>query len=84
VVVVTRDIAIPQLSNVTLVGVTRTARGIRTEVPLGPEQGLDHKCVAACDNIHTFPVELLIRHVGELGSAKLHELNAAIRVALDL
>jgi mRNA interferase MazF len=84
VVVVTRDVAIPQLTNVTVVSVTSTLRGIRTEVPLGPEQGLDNTCAAACDNIHTLAVELLSRRLGELGPAKLEALNAAIRIALDV
>jgi mRNA interferase MazF len=84
VVVITRDTAIPQLTNVTAVIVTSTVRGIRTEVVLGPEQGLDQRCVAACDNIQTLAIELLSRRIGELGPGKVRELNAAIRIALDL
>ena len=83
-VIVTRDAAIPTLTNVTLVMVTSRIRGIRTEVLLGPEHGLAQKCVATSDNIYTLPVELLVRRVGELGPTKLAELNAAIRTALDL
>jgi mRNA interferase MazF len=84
VVVITRDAAIPKLTNVTVVTVTTRLLGIRTEVPLGPEHGLDQKCVAVCDNILTLPVDQLVRPLGELGTAKIRELNAAIRVALDL
>jgi mRNA interferase MazF len=83
-VVVTRDAAIPLLTNVTLVMVTSTIRGVRTEVLLGPEQGLQQKCAATCDNIQTLAIELLARRLGELGPAKAAELDAAIRIALDL
>ena len=38
-VILTRDRAIPLLSNVTLAGVTRTIRGLPTEVPLGDRHG---------------------------------------------
>jgi mRNA interferase MazF len=84
VVVVTRDAAIPMLTNVTVVTVTTTVRGIRTEVLLGPAQGLQQKCAAACDNMQTLAVGLLSRRLGELGAAKLEELNAAVRIALGL
>lgn len=40
VIAVTRDVAIPYLTNVTVVPVTSTVRGIPTEVPLGTEEGL--------------------------------------------
>jgi mRNA interferase MazF len=84
VVVITRDIAIPHLTNVTAVIVARSARGLHTEVPLGPEQGLDQKCVASCDNILTMEIDILKRRVGELGAAKVQELNDALRIALGL
>jgi mRNA interferase MazF len=83
-VIVTRDDAIPLLTNVTLVLVTRTIRGVRTEVLLGPEHGVQHECVAACDNSMTLAVKRLTRRLGELGPEKILELNAAIRIALDL
>jgi mRNA interferase MazF len=38
--VLTREIVRPHLNNVTVAPITGTARGIRTEVPVGPENGL--------------------------------------------
>jgi mRNA interferase MazF len=84
VIVITRDVAIPALSNVTVVVITSTVRGLRTEVPLGAEHGLDQKCAASCDNILTLEVRRLVRRLGELGPAKTDELDAALRVALEL
>lgn len=84
VAVLTRDVAIPHLTNVTVVLVTRTVRCIPSEVPLGPVEGLREECVAGCDNLHTIPCSWLSRRVGALGPAKLDELGRAVRLALDL
>lgn len=84
VVVLTRDVAIPYLTNVTVALVTRTVRGIPSEVPLGAAEGLREECVASCDNIHTIPGGWLNRRVGDLGAAKLDQLGRAVRLALDL
>ncbi len=80
----TRDAAIPVLSKVTIVEVTRTVHGLRTEVELGPEEGLRHDCVANCDNINTVPKDGLRKRVGELGPKKTEELARAMRLALDV
>lgn len=84
VVILTRDVAIPHLTNVTVSLVTRTVRGVPSEVPLGPEEGLHHECVANCDNIHTVPQRWLARRVGSLGPEKLQGLRRAVQVALDV
>ena len=73
-----------RLQNVTLAPVTSTARGLRTEVPLGPSAGLDHESVASCDTVTTVPQDLLVRRRGELTTVELFTLSAAVRVALDL
>jgi len=45
--------------------ITRTTRGIRSEVSFGPEQGLPESCVIGIDNIVTVPVDALVgRPVG--------------------
>ena len=84
VVVLTRDAAIPYLTNVTVAIVTRTVRGIPSEVALGPDEGLRHECVASCDNIHTIPCRWLGQRVGSLGPHKINELARAVKVALDV
>ena len=84
VVIATRDVAIPVLTNVTVALVTRTVRGIRTEVALGPEQGLAEDCVANCDNLFTVPKRALGRRRGALGPERVRLFNDALRVALEL
>jgi mRNA interferase MazF len=84
VVVLTRDVAIPKLANVTVAIVTSSVSGAASEVHIGPEDGLRHDCVISCDNVLTVPKRALERQIGELGLVKVRELAAAIRVALDV
>lgn len=55
VCVLTRDAAIEVLTSVTCVPITRTIRGIPSEVELGPRHGLHVACVISCDNVITIP-----------------------------
>jgi mRNA interferase MazF len=84
VVVVTRDRAIPILANVTVAAVTGTIRGLPTEVPLGPEQGLARECVVHCDSLFTIPKQALGGRRGELDPESIVRLRAALMIALDL
>ena len=51
VLVVTRSEAIPVLTWLVVAPVTRTVRGIPTEIALGPEEGLPEPCAASFDNV---------------------------------
>jgi mRNA interferase MazF len=82
--VLTRDRAISVLANVTVAAITGTIRGLPTEVPLGPSQGLVRECVVNCDNLFTIPKEVMGRRRGELDPASLEQLRAALMIALDL
>lgn len=84
VVIVTREGAIPVLSNVTVVAITSSVRGLVTEVPLGREHGLARECVVNCDNFFTVPKTTLTRLRGSLGSQDIRKLDQAISVALGL
>ena len=73
------------LTAVTCAPITRTIRGIRSEVPIGPDEGLPEPCVINCDNIVTVPVDALDRSpVGQLDEIKRSELDRALRYALDI
>ncbi len=82
--IVTRDVAIPLLANVTVAAVTGTVRGLPTEVPLGRQHGLARECVVNCDNLFTIPKSALGRRRGELDPESLDRLRNALRVALDV
>ena len=83
--VLTRNAAIQVLSAVTCAPIARTVRGIRSEVEVGPEEGLPEVSVIACDNIVTLPIGLLAGDpVGHLSLRKRAELDQALRFALDI
>jgi mRNA interferase MazF len=83
--VLTRDVAVEVLTTVTCAPITRTIRGIRSEVEVGPEQGLPVASVIVCDNLLTIPQAVLDpAPVGRLDEAKRAELDRALRYALDI
>ncbi len=85
VCVLTRDAAIPVLTSLTCAPITRTIRGIATEVPVGPEHGLADPSVITCDNVITVPVaDLDADPVGHLDGASRQALDRALRYALDI
>ncbi|TFD21150.1 type II toxin-antitoxin system PemK/MazF family toxin [Cryobacterium sp. TMS1-13-1] len=84
VLVLTRELVRPHLTRVTVAPITSTVRGLSTEVPIGPENGLDQDCVASCDNIVTIPVASLGRQIGFLLPQQEVRLSAAIAAAFDL
>jgi mRNA interferase MazF len=85
VCILTRDAAIAVLASVTCAPITRTIRGIRSEVELGPEEGLPEACVITCDNVLTIPIEDLDdRPVGQLDELARARLDTALRYALDI
>jgi mRNA interferase MazF len=81
--VLTRDEAIQVLRTLLVAPVTRTVRGIPTEVPLGAEEGLPAEGVAAMDAVLTFPRSLLVRRMGALAPDRRDEPCAALRAATD-
>jgi mRNA interferase MazF len=83
-VLVSRDQAYAIKSRITVVPVTRTVRGIPTEVRLGPSDGLPRVGVANADEIVTVPDALLRGPIGTLSRQKVHELDEALRFALGL
>jgi mRNA interferase MazF len=84
VLVLTRELVRPHLSRVTVAPITSTVRGLSTEVPVGPDNGLDHDSVVNCDNILTVPASALGRHLGYLLQRQEFDLTAAIHAAFDL
>lgn len=81
--VMTRTAAIPVLDAVVAAPVTRTVRGIPTEVQLGPEDGMPAECAASFDNLRVVPKRYLVDRLCELGPARLDEACRALRAALD-
>ncbi len=85
VLVVTRTSAIAVRTSVTVAPVTRTIRGIASEVPLGRAHGLRARSVANCDSLLTIPTTALRRRtVGRLQPDDLAALDRALRYALGI
>lgn len=85
VCVLTRDAAIEVLVAVTCAPITRTIRGIHSEVQVGPAEGLPDTSVVTCDNLVTIPkMTLDADPVGRLHLEKRVELDRALRYALDI
>ena len=84
VVVLTRELVRPRMTRVTVAPITTTVRGLSTEIPVGPANGLDKACVVSCDNIVTVPKSALGRQIGYLLPAQETALTEAIHAAFDL
>ena len=85
VCVLTRDAAIEVLSAVTCAPITRTIRGIRSEVSVGADEGLPDVSVITCDNLVTLPKAMLAEEpVGRLDLERRAEIDRALRYALDI
>jgi mRNA interferase MazF len=66
VLVVTRSEAIPVLDWIVVAPVTRTIRGIPTEIPLDEEHGVDLPCAASFDNLQPIRKTFLTIRIGLL------------------
>ncbi len=84
VVILTRNDVLQAIGSIVVALVTRTVRGLPTEVVLGRRQGLSSRCVANLDNILTVPRDRLKRLMGACDSAKTEELDQAIKAALGV
>lgn len=85
VCVLTRDAAIEVVNALTCAPITRTIRGIRSEVEVGPDEGLPEASVISCDNLITVPVAALDpAPVGRLDLDGRVRLDQALRYALDI
>jgi mRNA interferase MazF len=84
VVVLTREAVRPYLTSITVAPITRTVRGLSTEVSLGAVNGLDHDSVISCDNITTVPRAVIGRLLGYLQPTQEADLARAIVAAYDL
>lgn len=71
-------------SSVTCAFVGSTIHGLKTEVQIGPEEGLKNLSAIQCDTLMNINKRLLTNFLGSLGPAKTNELNVALAIALGL
>lgn len=82
VLVLTRDPVADRIGSVVVAALTRTQRGLVSELPLTPEaDGVPTECVVNFDNIHTLPRSSLRRPVTKLSAERIAESCRVLRDA---
>ena len=84
VLLLSRDRAYAVRNAVTVAFLTTTVRNIPVEVPLTPADGVPKHCAVNVDLLNTIPKATLRTKICTLASAKLVNVDDAIRFALDL
>jgi mRNA interferase MazF len=83
VLVVTRSEAVPVLQRIIVAPITRTVRGIPSEVVLGAAHGLADDCVASFDNLQPIRRSFLTERVGKLGVPEQQQICRALQAFAD-
>lgn len=83
VLVITRSDAIPVLARLVVAPVTRTVRGIPTEIRLGPGDGLPAECAASFDNLQPINRHLLTERLATLEPPRRREICDALAALAD-
>lgn len=81
VLILTRDPVAGRIGSVVVATVTRTVRGLVSELPLTRSDGVPSDCVVNFDNVHTIPREVLRRRLATLTPARMAEACRAIQAA---
>jgi mRNA interferase MazF len=84
VLLLSRDGTYQFRNQATVALITSTIRAIRTQVPVGPEDGLDFDGVINCDDLHTINLDQLRRAIRPLTPAKLRQVEEALLIALSI
>jgi mRNA interferase MazF len=83
VLIVTRSEAVPVLGWIIVAPVTRTVRGIPTEIALGEPDGLEVDCAASFDNVQPIRRSFLTTRVGAGGPRRHAEISTALAALAD-
>lgn len=82
VLVLTRDPVADRIGSVVVAALTRTRRGLVSELVLRPEDGVPTECVVNFDNIHTIPRSAFRRRVTQLPASRMSQACRALRDAV--
>ena len=83
VLVVTRSEVIPLLTKITVAPITRTVRGIPTEIALDERDGVREPSVASFDNLVLAPVTSLTAKIGGATPARQAQICRALAALAD-
>ncbi len=80
--VLTRDPVADRIGSVVVAALTRTVRGLVSELELTPEDdGVPSTCVANFDNLHTLPKHAFRRRVASLSAARMSRVCEVLDAA---
>jgi mRNA interferase MazF len=83
VLVLTRDPIADRIGSVVVAALTRTRRGLVSELELTPDvDGVPTECIVNFDNIHTLPRQAFRRPVAQLNAERLAESCRVLRDAM--
>jgi mRNA interferase MazF len=83
--IISRQVLIDsKFSTVSCIPIYTSYNGLSTQVLVGIEEGLKHSSSIHCDEIISIPKSILTDYIGSLSQLKIHELNNALRIALEL
>lgn len=81
--VLTRDPVADRIDRVLVAALTRTRRGLASELVLtAAEDGVPTDCVVSFDNLHTLPRAVFRRRVTALSAARMARACRALRAAV--
>ena len=84
-VIVSRQVVIDsRFSTVVCAPVYSVHDGLSTQVLVGEDEGLKHDSSIHCDELVSLPKSALTNYIGTLSPNKIHALNKALRVALEI
>lgn len=84
-VIVSRQILIDsRFSTAICAPVYTVYEGLSTQVAVGIDEGLKHDSSIHCDELVSLPKSMLTNYIGKLPPEKLHLLERALKIALQL
>jgi mRNA interferase MazF len=81
VLVLTRDPVADRIGSLVVAALTRTVRGLVSELELTPEDGVPTSCVVNFDNLHTLPKNVFRRRVTMLSAERMYHACRVLSAA---
>jgi mRNA interferase MazF len=81
VLVLTRDPVADRIGSVVVAAITRTRRGLVSELALTPADGVPTNSVVNFDNVHTIPRESFRRRVATLPAGRMAQACRVLQAA---
>ena len=84
ILILTRSAAVSKRNQLVVAQVTRTVRGLASEVALSILDGMPQDCAVNCDVLLTIEKPRFLTYITTLTDGRMAEVEAALKFALDL